>query len=226
MKKIKELKKKKILFIILGFMLITLQPKAYAALQSNPSTHYKATKAPTTWISEIRNMEAPNNAMGLSEQFNSDLTTKTGTNSNNIDVHMMRNTEYGAIAILAVSGYGNPSTMQASKIKTTTGNVTGVYYNTHVPVDGGQGQYQESIAGGISQKIFSGTNERYYDSYLSGKIKKGDAMNMKWQGVSEQVWPSAYLGRNRTGYFGFYECTIDQYHSYFSRGVAVCGAGL
>lgn len=38
--------------------------------------------------------------MGLDETFNADLTSKE---SNNIDVHMMRSTEYGAIAILSAS---------------------------------------------------------------------------------------------------------------------------
>ncbi len=116
-----------VLIILICITIIALLPKyTYAALQANPNTHYSGYKRNSNqWISEIRQMEAPNNAMGLVESFKSDLTPTT---SNNIDVHMMKSTEYGAIAILAVSGYGNPQTMQASSIKTTTGNTTGVYY--------------------------------------------------------------------------------------------------
>lgn len=231
MKKIKELKKQKALFIIVGFILITLvilQSKAYAALQSNPNTHYNESyqKGATTWMNEIRKMEEPDNAMGLKEELNADLTTKTGTNSNNIDVHMMRNTEYGAIAILAVSGYGNSATMQESTIKTTTGNVTGVYYTT---TGKGDIAHAEFVAGGLSDIIFSGKNTRYYDEYsnVSGENRIGDAMNLKWQNAEFANWATSknlYFARNLGGYFSFGAGTIN--HTNFSRGVAVCGTGL
>lgn len=177
-------------------------------------------------MQQIRYMEASNNAMGLTEQFNSDLTTREGTDSNNIDVHMMRSTEYGAIAILAVSGYGNPVAMQASGVKTTTGNVTGVYYTT---TGYGDNAHYEWVAGGLSGEIFSGTNSRYYDAYstTNGAVKVGDAMNLKWQGASKAVWITQggpYFCRNYYGYFGFYGDPTGG--PYFSRGVAVCGRGL
>lgn len=230
MKNVKELKIKKCKLLILGLILIVLiiipPQRTYAALQSNPSTHYKYEKNPTTWMSQIRYMEAANNAMGLSEQFNSDLTTKEGTESNNIDVHMMRSTEYGAIAILAVSGYGNGATMQETTIKSTTGNVTGVYYTTRA---GNYNTYAEYVAGGLAGYIFSGVNTRYYDAYSgnNGAVKRGDAMDLKWQGTFNADWISSsypYFKRNYDGYFGFRDENASR--SYFSRGVAVCGAGL
>ena len=58
----------------------------------------------------FRTMEQAGGSMGLAETLNADLTSKE---SNNMDVHMMRSTEYGAIAILSASGYGNPSNAQA-----------------------------------------------------------------------------------------------------------------
>lgn len=196
-------------------MLLILPLKSHAALQSNPSTHYGASykKTPVQWMSQIRQMEAANNAMGLTEVFNSDLTTKDGTESNNIDVHMMRNTEYGAIAILAVSGYGNPTTMQASGVKSTTGNVTGVYYTTAGYNDS---IHYEFVAGGLSGRIFSGTNTRYYDAYSAtkGAVKVGDAMNMKWQGAPDPYWLTSshpYFVRNSNGYFGFFG-SIEERH--------------
>lgn len=196
MENAKKLKDKKYYLLILILMLITLillPQKAYAALQSNPSTHYNNSykKNPTAWMSNIRYMEEANNAMGLTEQFNGDLTS---TSSNNIDVHMMRSTEYGAIAILAVSGYGNPSQMQASSIKSTTGNVTGVYYTAQ----NNSASYPEWVAGGLQGYIFGGTNTRYYDAYSAnnGAVKKGDAMNLHWQGT-----PCANWGDSRSPYF-------------------------
>lgn len=229
MKNAKKLKNKKYYLLILSLMLITLiilPQKAYAALQSNPSTHYNNSyqKNPSAWMKAIRYMEAANNAMGLTESFNSDLTTKQGTPSNNIDVHMMRNTEYGAIAILAVSGYGNPTTMYGTK--TTTGNVTGVYYYTTSDHDY---DHREYVAGGLSERIFGGTNTRYYDVYSAsnGAVKKGDAMDLMWQGANGSRWISTdypYFCRNHGGYFGFWH--DNDYPGYFGRGVAVCGAGL
>lgn len=177
MKDVKKSKSRKYLLVALGLTLLTtmLPQNTYATLQSNPNTHYGTTKkVPQTWMSEIRQMEAPNNAMGLKEEFNTDLTTKDGTTPNNIDVHMMRNTEYGAIAILAVSGYGNPNTMESSAIKSTTGNVTGVYYTS----DNKSSDYAEWVAAGMNGTLFGNANLRYYD--LGYKI--GDATDLKWQG--------------------------------------------
>lgn len=207
-------------------MLAIMPISSYAVLQSNPSTHYVGSyrKKHYQWMSEIRQMEGANNAMGLTEKFNSDLTTKDGTESNNIDVHMMRSTEYGAIAILSVSGYGNPDTIEASSLKTTTGNVTGVYYTK---------SKSEGVAGGLSGRIFGGTNTRYYDNYSSekGTVKVGDAMNLAWQGsYYSQGWVSLenpYFIRNyEGGYFAYTSAATTIYDEYYSRGVAVCGAGL
>ena len=98
--------RKKYLMILFLALSITILPMGgvKAALQANPNTHVKKTATPTNWMNNIRKMEEANGAMGLSESLNSDLTSKE---SNNIDVHMMRATEYGAIAILSASGYGN-----------------------------------------------------------------------------------------------------------------------
>ena len=60
----------------------------------------------------------------------------------------MRSTEYGAIAILSASGYGNPQTLQNSAVKTTTGNKTGVYFT---------GNNWEWVAGGVNGSIFGGS---------------------------------------------------------------------
>ena len=44
--------------------------------------------------------------------------------ANNLDIHMQKTTEYGAMAILSVSSYGNPNKITSGE--TTTGNSTGV----------------------------------------------------------------------------------------------------
>ena len=177
-----------ILTVLIPLIVILPTTGVKAALQANPNTHTKKEDKPTNWMSNFRKMEITGGAMGLSESLNSDLTSKE---SNNIDVHMMRSTEYGAIAILSASGYGNSKTLQNSSIKTTTGNKTGVYFT---------GNNWEWVAGGINGKIFGGVNTRYYDTYADsnqGSARIGDALGTastanpgctKWHSASSSYW--------------------------------------
>ena len=220
--------KKKLLIatgmITIIILLTILQGKVNAAtLQSNPNTHYK-----NEWkssidicIKDIRKMEASGGAMGLSEMVNDDQTFKE--KSNNIDVHMMKNTEYGAIAILSVSGYGNSKIIPKSTIKSTTGNKTGVYYTTTGNNDLSHGEWTAS--GIITEKIQK-INSRYYEQY--GKNKIGDALDLKWQGssVTGYISSSPNLKRNFKGYFGMGDNTRFDVSTAFIRGVAVCGTGF
>ena len=214
--------RKKYLMIVFLTLSITLLPMGVvkAALQANLSTHVKKTDWPVNWMSNIRKMEEMNGSMGLSENLNSDLTSKE---SNNIDVHMMRNTEYGAIAILSASGYGNSKTLQDSSIKTTTGNKTGVYFT---------GNNWEHTAGGLQGYIFEGVNVKYYDTYSSAKV--GDALECRgWHSAQYFAWVSdgdPYFMRDSGGLFSV---SGHSGHGGYagsdpipSRGVAVCGAGL
>ena len=200
-----------------------------AALQSNPNTQYKTQYYPTTWMTQIRQIETSGNAMGLSETLNSDLTSSS--ESNGIDVHMMKSTEYGAIAILSASGYGNPQTLQSSSVKTTTGNKTGIYFS---------GNNWEWVAGGLSGSIFSGVNSRYFDtdsgSQASARI--GDALGSAsttnpgcagWHSASDSRWVDSrypYFLRGSGGLFSFHFYGGNSSFSHCARGVAVVGAGL
>ena len=198
-----------------------------AALQSNPNTQYKTQHEPTTWMTQIRQIETSGNAMGLSETL--DTTSLIATSeSNGIDVHMMKSTEYGAIAILSASGYGNPQTLQSSSVKTTTGNKTGIYFS---------GNNWEVVAGGLKESIFSGVNSRYFDTYSESQdsARIGDALGSAsttnpgcagWH-ASYGRWVISsypYFVRDNGGLFSFYFNGISS--SYYARGVAVVGAGL
>lgn len=223
-----------ILITIITILLILVNSmEVQAALQANPNTHYKKLDVAPNWMTNFRKMEEAGGVMGLSEELNDDLTSKT---SNGIDVHMMRATEYGAIAILSASGYGNSQTLQNSTIKTTTGNNTGVYFS---------GSSWEYVAGGLSGSIFSGVNSRYYDAYTEAQTsaKIGDALGnatttnsgcARWHTSSESGWVNKdfpYFWRDNGGLFSFnpnYEYWIHYYgfDSVSGRGVAVCGQGL
>lgn len=214
--------RKKYLMILFLTLSITLLPMGgvKAALQANPNTHVKKEDTPENWMKSIRKMEETNGAMGLNENLNLDLTAKE---SNNIDVHMMRTTEYGAIAILSASGYGNSKTLQNSSIKTTTGNKTGVYFT---------GKNWEWNAGGLQDHIFNGVNEKYYDIYTRSNTSKkvGDALEcMEWHSAEYyDSWVNnagPYFKRDKGGLFSTFRRNNDG-DSFYSRGVAVCGTGL
>ena len=198
-----------------------------AALQSNPNTQYKTKYEPTTWMTQIRQIETSGNAMGLSETL--DTTSLIATSeSNGIDVHMMKSTEYGAIAILSASGYGNPQTLQSSSVKTTTGNKTGIYFSEN---------NWEMVAGGLKERIFSGVNSRYFDTYSESQdsARIGDALGSAsttnpgcagWH-ESDYRWVSSsypYFLRGNGGLFSLYNNGACIYS--YARGVAVVGAGL
>ena len=222
----KEKTKQKMLAFILVVAFAILMPfsNVKASLQANPNTHNTKGDYETNWMSNIRSMEKPGEAMGLSETLNSDLTASS--DSNGIDVHMMKSTEYGAIAILSASGYGNPQKLQNSTEKTTTGNKTGVYFS---------GANWEWVAGGLQGSIFGGVNSKYYDSYTGAQAsaKVGDALGTSgttnpgcagWHSASYANWVYGsypYFVRDDGGLFSFFYS-----NSSFGRGVAVCGAGL
>ena len=222
------MKKTKLILATLTIMFVALlcsTVEAQAALQANSDTNYKSEniKKPAEWMSGFRQMEEKGGGMGLSETLSGDLTSTSGSNS--IDVHMMRATEYGAIAILSASGYGNPSNEQ--KLTTTTGNKTGIYFS---------GANYEFVAGGLDGSIFSGTNKKYYDTYTTKRssARVGDALGettyngcQGWRSSSYYYWVdnnSPYFSRDNDGLFSFINRSDNI--SYWSRGVAVVGTGL
>ena len=132
---------------------------------------------------------------------------------------MIKSTEYGAIAILSASGYGNPS--KASNITTTTGNNTGMILSTSA---------WEWVAGCLNAS-FGAINPIYYDSYGgdSSSAKVGDALATcaRWHGASYSTWVNGYnpfFLRGDGGIFSF--SYLGSNNSYACRGVLVCGAGL
>ena len=228
--------KKKLLkfFIIIGALAVLLiiisTTQVQAVLQSNPNTHYKKTAKPSVWMTYFRNMEANGAALGLKETKNSTSMLAT-SESNNMDSHMMKSTEYGAIAILSASGYGNPKKLQQSIIKSTTGNETGIYF-------GESDCNGEVVAGGYDVKIFSGVHARYYDAYTTSNTsaKVGDALGTRstankgcagWHSPQQANWVQInypYFSRGYKGGIFSFSCIQDSASA--SRGVVVCGEGL
>ncbi|MCI9247201.1 MAG: hypothetical protein HFJ30_08900, partial [Clostridia bacterium] len=89
--------------LVLGMLTIG-GTSSKAALQANSATHATGkTATGASWIQSIREMEKSGQTMGLNETIGNNLVATSS--SNNIDVHMMRTTEYGAMAILSASGF-------------------------------------------------------------------------------------------------------------------------
>ena len=221
------MEKTKLILATLTIMFVALlcsTVEAQAALQANSDTHYNSNnqKTPLDWMSGFRQMEEKGGGMGLSETLSGDLTS---TSSNSIDVHMMRATEYGAIAILSASGYGNPS--NNNTLTTTTGNKTGIYFS---------GSNWEFVAGGLENSIFSGKNKKYYDTYTTERssARVGDALGETtnngcpgWHSASSSYWVGSsdpYFLRGSVGLFSFNYVSAS--NTSWGRGVAVVGAGL
>ena len=208
-------------------ILITNAGISKAALQANQNTQYTKEDVPVNWMKAFRQMETAGGAMGLNETLSDDLTASS--ESNGIDVHMMRTTEYGAIAILSASGYGNSSNDKI--ITTTTGNSTGVILNVNTNI-------WEYNAGGLSGSIFSGVNSRYFDTYTGSQssARIGDTLGTElttnpgctgWHSAANSDWVNGTYPcfvRGGGGIFSYgYDSGRD---SYFCRGVAVVGSGL
>lgn len=225
----KSLNKKVITFLSIALFLTVIPVGASkATLQANPNTHVKKTDILPNWIKKVRNMEKSGESMGLNEKIGTNLTAES--ESNNIDVHMVRSTEYGACAILSASGYGNPQILQESEIKTTTGNKTGVYFT---------GGAWECVAGGDSRNS-SGISPIYYDCY-DKTAKTGDAMGTatiinpgcsRWHKSGQNSWirltyvDNFFRGGAGLFSFNYYGISTSGGTTNFSRGVAVCGEGL
>ena len=219
--------------LILGMLTISGNA-SQAALQANATTHAAGkTYTGAALIQSIRQMETAGQTMGLTETLKTDLTSNT---SNNIDVHMMRTTEYGAMAILSASGFGYSGKLADAPVKSTTGNVTGVYV---------MGTRWEWTAG-VCDATTVGKNARYYDLYKINdqtSAKVGDALGLDtyttnpgcsgWHDASNRNW----LGSTSYGFVrGYYGMFPFQGYNQSScnwasstncgRGVAVVGSGL
>jgi hypothetical protein len=234
--KAKKLKKGILIMSLVMFTTLTLGTgKVNAALQANGNSG--TTKTLGDWLLAVRQMEAVGGTLGLSDTLNTSTLLSTATTSNNIDIHMEKNTEYGAMAILSASSYGNQSVIAYRG--TTTGNKTGVYiYLNNEMVSAGCSELSSNVS------IWGTANTKYKNIYTTTySAKRGDAI-LNWHGVVAGTG-SSYSGvwlNNKTNsillrghsmnvfsYYGF--GTSDKYDAYYTkawytRAVVVVGNGF
>ncbi len=161
------MKKKKMLLLILMMTIGIIMGKensSQAALQSNGGS--PATKDVNGWITGIRQMQTTGGTLGLTDTING---TNLTSDNKNLDIHMQKNTEYGAMVILSASSYGNPN--QIADGQTTTGNETGVKMKIN----------KEWVAAGMSNTAAASMKNavgRYKNQYTAPNYteKIGDAV--------------------------------------------------
>lgn len=163
-----KLKKQMIIVSMIIILYWLLQPSCVsAAFQANGGT--PALKTLNDWIALVRIMQVAGGALGLTDELTYDANVTGGnnwtSNNKNLDIHMEKNTEYGALALLSASSYGNPNIIANGE--TTTGNKTGVY----MYING------ERVAAGTSNTkatYMYTAAKRYWDDYGSNTYNKGN----------------------------------------------------
>lgn len=206
--------------------------------QENANNYLK--KTGDTFINTIRDMEANGQVMGLSETH--DNTTLLSTSgSNYIDVHLQKNTEYGAMILLSASTkYGkqaeedDTTALKESRFVrtgTTTGNSYGVYMNQ---ANVSNTESNTLTAAGFTYDPYNraynlAINSKYVNRYASENTRlPGDAL-LSWH--NGNTWTTGYVGivRGRTNSVFTTECNYKaatNYGSFFGRAAFVCGEGF
>lgn len=207
--------KEKILSLVScgALLAMLLMPvKTHAAVQANGSG--ATPKTINDWLSSVREMEAQGGTLGLTGS--ADLTGNDST-PNNLDIHMQKNTEYGAMAILSASSYGKSTPVHETSdgsLSTTTGNKSGVYMTLNT----------EWVAAGCdtlgtSVNNFKNASIKYKNVYnLTYVAKAGDAITEtnNWHTTSNS---NAWFGdRSNGGVSGLIRAIPNSIFSYYGTG--------
>ena len=164
------------IFMIMMVGIFTLSTRVEAALQANGGTPVTANL--NDWVSGVRQMQATGGTLGLTDTINTNLTSS----NKNMDIHMQKNTEYGAMAILSASAYGNPNKITDGQ--TTTGNASGIVMKLN----------WELVAAGTTNNWagnMTSSAKRYWNVYADTySAKKGDAIaeTAGWHGSGMSLW--------------------------------------
>ena len=224
-----KVKNKILTAMVFGTILsgLIIPNKANAVLQSNGGT--PATRNLNDWLLQIRQMQEIGGTLGRTDTIN---TTNLTSGATDLDIHMEKNTEYGAMAILSASAYGNPNKINDGE--TTTGNSTGIVININ-------SEWVSACTEFTNSSILQSALDRYKDLYSSSSYlaKAGDAINetSEWHNaVNGGPWD---LGNYGCGLLRAYSGSIFSYHCYraysnipdvltvhYSRACIVVGTGL
>lgn len=228
-----KVKNKILTAMVFGTILsgLIIPNKANAALQSNGGT--PATRNLNDWLLKIRQMQELGGTLGRKDTIN---TTNLTSGATDLDIHMEKNTEYGAMAILSASAYGNPNKINDGE--TTTGNSTGIVMNLNNERVSAASDGQNYVTNFINANI------RYKNVYPGKQYgtEIGDAVleTNGWHGATVYDWID-YVGNSTVirscnnggsifSYSAFNAGENDGIGNYrqrwASRAVIVVGTGL
>ena len=198
-----------IMLVIIGLNLRGVQANYQSSPNVSATSNYLG-----TWTNKntgIKGMSTASGAIGA---------------TNEINVHLQKNTEYGAMLIFAVSDYGKQGNGTSGSdwisssdygLATTTGNVSGIYQI---------GSNYEFVAAGYEDEKYSyylyNIDNRERDLYTvdTKKYIAGDAMNVcAWQGASSSTWINISGSNQRRFYYyaftrkGFLYAAAETYDS-------------
>ena len=228
-------------------VIVALTISSEAAYQSRPNFSSLVNTTTNSFFENIRKMESADGPMGLNAEFKVTDTEVTETSSsNNIDVHMIKNSEWGAAVLLAASGYGAGRDDDAGTWTTGPNNYTGIYgmgnsnweYTASYCQKGGSNtttsqtyrSLLHSYQGSKYVDQYVNKNDQATADYDSFTVIKGDAiidtMNLHSGNKGLVTSDNPVFRRGYGGVFAF-DGGSGSSHGYgTSRAVAVCGAGL
>ena len=190
-------------------------------------------------------MEQENAGLGLNDNINE--TTLLSEEINNIDVHMLKNTEYGAIVLFGASDYGKQgnganrymhtgATSGTEVQASSTGNRYGVYeLGYYIYTSGGSinNSTPEWVAGGTDKTLSSNLpniDNRYIDRYEATNTKVGDATmeTYGWHNSSSSWISNGYLfARGSVATFDYLSFAANSpSYTYHARASIVIGEGF
>ena len=200
-----------VLIMLLG---VILTGNVNASLQSRPGATSLVNKSASVFFLLSRQMETSSGPMGLNAtiEIQNDKVVETSA-SNNIDVHMIKNTEYGTAAMLAASSYGKCPTGSSSA--STTGNSSGIMQMAGGKLEHVAGIYNTGKAGADYKYIYNADSwhkNLYATDVAKDSYIPGDATyeTHNWYGSSNSNFVSASypIFRRGTPVFGYARSTV------------------
>ena len=235
------------IFLVAILFIFNLTINSHANVQSvsNGNGRGLVNTTSSQFFALIRQMESSTGPMGLNAEINSSTGAET-SQSNGIDVHMIKNTEWGAVTLLMDSDFGakaaGTGTSLAEDVRSTTGNATGVYemYDGWEYVAGVyENMKSQTYRANLYNAIHDGANlkpSKYVNAYsnptdvytdYSGQ-KPGDATGetVRWKSASTAYFVTSggpVFLRGNSGAFIFGESGGGGGSSVSSRATVVCG---
>ena len=243
-----KIHKKTIAIFLVAILLIfylTINSHANVQSVSNGNGRGLVDKTSSQFFSFIRQMESSTGPMGLNAEIDSSTGAET-SQSNGIDVHMIKNTEWGAVTLLMDSDFGakaaGTGTSLAENVRSTTGNATGVYemYSGWEYVAGVyENMTSQTYRANLYNAIHDGANlkpSKYVNAYsnptdvntdYSGQ-KPGDATGetARWKSASYAGFVTSdypVFLRGDSSAFHFFRVNGNYHSSFSSRAAVVCG---